>query len=132
MYKFKQVIVMRQLFPDKEGKPRKLRTGKYTSQAAHASLTAVMENFIVDGVFDPKGLEEWFKVSGQAKITVYVQTEEELLAVYAAGKAAGLPTSLILDNGHTEFGSVPTYTAVAIGPALSEDIDKITGHLPLM
>lgn len=29
--------------------------------------------------------------------------------------------------GKTEFKGVPTYTAVAIGPAYSKDIDLITG-----
>ena len=40
---------------------------------------------------------------------------------------AGLPTALIRDAGHTEFGGVPTLTACAIGPARVEDIDPITG-----
>lgn len=133
MSRFKQVLVLRQTFPDAQGVPKKVRTGKYTSQAAHASLTAVLENFIVDGRLDYKGCDEWFDLKNQqAKITVYVKDEAELLTIHAAAQAAGLPVSLIQDQGHTEFGGMPTYTAVAIGPALKESIDSITSHLPLM
>ena len=45
--------------------------------------------------------------------------------------AAGLPYALITDAGHTEFHGVPTRTALGIGPAYPEDIDPVTGHLPL-
>lgn len=39
---------------------------------------------------------------------------------------------LVKQYGFTEFHSVPTYTALAIGPAESEKIDEITGHLKLL
>ena len=130
--KFKQVIVVRQKFPGADGVPRKIRTGKYIAQGAHASLTAVLQNFIKDGVIDYQGLEQWFEVDHQAKIAVYVNTEEELLAVHQAALKAGIATSLIQDCGRTEFGGKATYTCVAVGPALNADVDLITGHLPLM
>lgn len=65
------------------------------------------------------------------KITVSVETEQELLDLEQKAKEAGLPHALITDNGKTVFHGVPTKTALAIGPWWGEDIDKITKHLPL-
>lgn len=124
----KQVIVMRK-FPG-------LRTGKYCAQAAHASMGALLsladrqdDKFVIS-LEDPS-VKEWL-VGKFAKITVYVNTEAELLAVYDAAKNAQLPTALIKDSGLTEFNGVPTLTAVGIGPADSDRINKITGTLPLL
>ena len=66
------------------------------------------------------------------KVVVGVQTEAELLALRDQAAAAGLPYSLIQDAGDTEFGGVPTYTALAIGPAQAERLDPITGTLKLL
>ena len=66
------------------------------------------------------------------KITVSVNSEAALLGVYEAALAAKLPCALIQDAGKTEFGGVPTYTAVAVGPAWNYEVDPITGHLPLL
>jgi PTH2 family peptidyl-tRNA hydrolase len=45
---------------------------------------------------------------------------------------AGLITALIQDAGLTEFGGVPTYTALAIGPDIDTKIDELTKDLPLL
>jgi len=76
-------------------------------------------------------LYEWLN-GGFAKITTYVDTEEELLALYDRAKAAGLRCALITDSGRTEFGGVPTNTCIAIGPDYAENIDPITKNLKLM
>jgi PTH2 family peptidyl-tRNA hydrolase len=47
-------------------------------------------------------------------------------------KAAGLIAALIQDAGLTEFGGVPTYTALAVGPDGADRVDAITGALPLL
>ena len=47
---------------------------------------------------------------------VPLESEAELLALHDAARAAGLISALIQDAGLTEFGNVPTYTSVAIGP----------------
>ena len=62
---------------------------------------------------------------------MYVDTDEELVRVYTEALDAGLPASIIKDAGLTEFDGIPTLTAVGIGPASPEAIDKITGNLPL-
>jgi PTH2 family peptidyl-tRNA hydrolase len=63
---------------------------------------------------------------------VYVNSEEELLALYAKAMEAGIITSLITDAGLTEFNGVPTNTCIAVGPDFEDKIDSITGGLPLL
>lgn len=122
---------MRKLFPDKEGNPRKLRTGKYIAQAAHASLGAILDHFMTNGKLDMKGADEWF-TSHFTKVCVGVEDEKSLLEIYEKAKQANLPVKLIQDSGTTEFDGKPTFTCLAVGPCLIEDADKITGHLSLM
>jgi len=149
----KQVIVVRTRYPDGKGGTFGLRTGKIAAQVAHASLKVFLDRKLqrlggrnpsdymelADGRPEfpedtqellmiplPAVMAEW--VNGSfAKIVLGVETEADLLQVYEAAKAAGLPTALITDLGHTEFHGVPTNTTVAVGPAKPEDIDLITG-----
>jgi PTH2 family peptidyl-tRNA hydrolase len=135
----KQVIVMRTHYPDGKGGLRKLRTGKMVSQGAHASLGAILRSnpkwmyanptqFILHPDSDAQAwLEGKF-----TKIVVGVKSEDELRDLHEKAKEAGLLCALIIDAGDTEFAGVPTCTALGIGPAASERIDPITGHLPLI
>lgn len=66
-----------------------------------------------------------------AKVCVYVDSEEELLALNKKAKELGYITALILDAGFTEFHGQPTYTCMALEPLYIEDANKITGDLPL-
>lgn len=66
------------------------------------------------------------------KIVVGCDSEQELSDLDAKARALHLPTALISDVGKTEFHGVTTLTALAIGPAEAEQIDKITGHLKLL
>jgi PTH2 family peptidyl-tRNA hydrolase len=125
----KQVIVMKKF--------ASLRTGKYCAQAAHASMGALLSIGRLDSYGDNliiplhnPFVKEWL-TGAFKKVTLYVETEEELLAVYDAAKKSNLPVSLIKDSGLTEFAGVPTITAVGIGPANASDIDAITGNLKL-
>jgi PTH2 family peptidyl-tRNA hydrolase len=126
----KQVLVMKK-FP----KSKNLRTGKYVAQGSHASLGAIFsigkmegDNFVIP-LTDPF-VKAWL-VGRFTKITLYVETDEDLVLIHNQARLAGLPTALITDSGLTEFNGVPTLTAVGIGPANPELINKITGHLPL-
>jgi len=130
--KIKQVIILR--------KDLKMRKGKMVAQGAHASMAVLLnEGFIEEWergerqyrIRLSEEMEAW--ISGIfTKICVSVDSEEELLNIHKQAEDAGLLCSLIQDAGLTEFDGVPTYTAVAIGPADSEDIDKITGELKLL
>ena len=123
----KQTIVLR--------KDLNMRKGKMVAQGAHASMRAILmlghregDRFVIplDQRFEPWLLGR-FK-----KICVSVNSEAELLALYQKSQAAGLITALIQDAGLTEFGGVPTYTALAVGPDTEERVDSITGTLPLL
>ena len=65
------------------------------------------------------------------KVCVQIEGEEQLRAVHEAGRRLGIPCELIIDSGRTEFGGVPTPTCCAVGPALVEAVDRVTGHLKL-
>lgn len=147
-YATKQVIVART--------DLNMRKGKLAAQVAHASLKVFLDRranvrehvFPVSDIsIDPPAsavwksppllmipltasMQEW--VEGTfAKIVLGVDSEADLLTLYESAKAAGLPTALVQDVGNTEFHGVPTYTTIAIGPAASEAIDKITRNGPV-
>lgn len=143
-YKAKQLIVMR--------RDLKMRKGKIAAQAGHACVEAVLmalaregrlndvylsidesEQPVWAGIHDggrPSALTDWFRY-GVAKVCVYVDSEEELLDIARQGREQGFLLSLIRDAGLTEFHGEPTYTCLAFEPLRAEDIDPITGELPL-
>lgn len=115
----KQVIVIRTDIT--------MTSGKRCSQAAHASLTAYVDN--VKTFSEIENL--WFKGS-QTKITCKIKSLEELLAIYNKAKKQNIPCSLIEDEGRTCFNGEKTVTAIAIGPWYGSIVDKFTGHLGLL
>ena len=123
----KQVIVIR--------RDLKMRRGKEIAQGAHASMAALLQGIALhaDGTATlPLWPEAHAWLSGAfTKVTVKVQSEEELLAVRDQAEAAGLVHALIQDAGRTEFAGVPTYTALAVGPATAEQLAPVTGDLKL-
>jgi PTH2 family peptidyl-tRNA hydrolase len=66
------------------------------------------------------------------KICVSVNSESELLKLHQRALDAGLITALIQDAGLTEFGGVPTYTALEIGPDEEAKVDELTKDLQLL
>ena len=65
------------------------------------------------------------------KICVYVESEQGLFNLRDRCEEENLPHALIQDSGMTEFKGELTYTALGIGPADPDQIDKVTGELPL-
>jgi PTH2 family peptidyl-tRNA hydrolase len=128
----KQVIVMRA--------DLNMRKGKMIAQGAHAALGCLLgDDISVEslGVISvptavrvPVAVRDWI-VSGMKKICVRADSEEELLALHAEARDAGLMSFLVTDAGHTEFNG-PTNTCIAIGPGDDVAIDRITGHLKLL
>lgn len=128
----KQVIVIR--------KDLKMRRGKSISQGCHASMKVFFDRGYIQTpehglpilvIPLTTEMQEWVE-NIFTKICVSVNSEEELLALFDMAIGLGLPCSLIQDEGLTEFNGVKTYTAVAIGPASNEDVDKVTNGLPLL
>ena len=134
--KVKQVIVMRTKYPDGKGGLKTIRKGKLIAQGCHASLAFLTRKLIHEKKDEyctilTQEEQDWI-IGKFAKIVVYVETEEELLALYTKCKQARLTTQLIQDAGDTEFNGEPTFTALGIGPHRSSRIDPITGDLPLL
>lgn len=100
--------------------------GKIAVQVAHAACGAVEEARRKS----PDLLKLW-EDEGSKKVVVEVGSEEELMRVYEEAKSSGLACYLVRDAGLTEIPP-GTATAVAIGPDLSERIDRITGGLKLL
>lgn len=137
-----QTMVMRTRFTYPDGETRKPRTGKIAAQTAHASmafLSKKVRDLVSEQDSQGRGYltltdeeREWLCNGKFTKITLGVDTEEELMAVYEAAKAAGLTAHLIVDAGLTEFGGKPTPTGIGIGPHYKSKIDAVTGHLKLI
>lgn len=144
MSEMKQVIVFR--------KDLKMRTGKIATQCTHAVKKILFDigeigftwrcgqsGTTFESEDDPgnKGdpamlipldehMEPW--VTGLfTTVVLTVENEADLLRAYEMAKTAGMHCSLVTDAGRTEFHGVPTNTAIAIGPAPVEEINKITG-----
>ena len=139
MYRSKMMIVMR--------RDLKMRKGKIAAQAGHASIEAILmalskEGRLADLEMTEEGmllhtdekeetpLSEWFSY-GCAKICVYVDSEEALLAIDAKARERGILSAVITDAGMTEFHGVPTKTCLALEPLSADTADELTGGLPL-
>ncbi len=140
-YKAKQMIVMR--------RDLKMRKGKIAAQAGHACVEAVLMALAREGRLgqvrvtptqswvylddegtQPTALSDWFD-AGVAKVCVYVDSEEALLDLATRGRELGFVCALVHDAGLTEFHGEPTYTCLAFEPLRADQIDPLTGELPL-
>jgi PTH2 family peptidyl-tRNA hydrolase len=139
----KQVIIVRKDLRNSDG--NKVRTGKICAQVAHASMKVLLEHskYLPDNQNNKTIKTLQFSMEKDSawdiwlnglftKIVVYCNSEEELQEIYDKAKNAGLPCSLIVDSGLTEFKGIPTKTTVAIGPDYPENIDPITKNLKIL
>jgi peptidyl-tRNA hydrolase, PTH2 family len=107
-----------------------MRKGKIAAQCAHASLGVflrrggIAEKHLVVPL--DAAMEEWI-TRGSAKIVLSVDDEAALVEAHRLAQEADLPCAIVRDAGKTEFHGVPTLTALAIGPAPADAIDRITG-----
>lgn len=119
-----------------------MNAGKIAAQAAHASMGAFLPREttrlepLADGRFELRATisaqaAAWFQ-DLSVKIALAGPDEATLHEAYRQAREAGLPCVLIQDAGFTHFDGVPTYTAVGIGPADADEIDKITRKFPLL
>jgi PTH2 family peptidyl-tRNA hydrolase len=112
---YKQVIVVR--------KDLKMDKGKIAAQVAHASLEAYKKA-------ETKGVVEW-EAEGMKKVVVGVKDIREFMRIKEKVKRAKIPYSVIRDAGRTQLRP-GVVTAMGIGPAKEELIDKITKDLKLL
>ncbi|MDY6931143.1 MAG: peptidyl-tRNA hydrolase Pth2 [Halobacteriota archaeon] len=112
---YKQCIVVRS--------DLNLSKGKCAVQASHASILAYNLTKRADK-------SNWLR-SGQKKVALKVGTKEELLSLKEEAEKMGLPSAIVIDAGLTEIPP-GTITSLGIGPAKSDQLDKITSHLKLL
>jgi PTH2 family peptidyl-tRNA hydrolase len=133
----KQVIVIR--------RDLKMRRGKEIAQGAHASMAWLTERVWGSETSANAKSGTWLMYTtpafteaeatwltgGFRKVTCQAQTEEELNDLYNRAFDLGVTAHLVTDAGLTEFGGVPTVTALAIGPDYDDRVDLVTGKLEL-
>lgn len=118
----KQVIVMR--------KDLNMRKGKMVAQGSHASIAFLTRR--IQGNEAITDIQKQWLENSFVKVCVGVDSEQELLEIESKATEVGIECHLVTDNGKTEFGGVPTKTCLALGPDLSEVLDKVSGHLKLL
>ena len=138
MDKIKQVLIVR--------KDLKMRKGKAIAQGAHASLAAFLNktiNLESSNDLNENYIEWKIKINREdplllwlqnefTKITLSVNSLEELLDIERQAQDEGIHTTKITDKGLTEFHGTPTITVLALGPDYSSKLDPITGKLELL
>lgn len=103
----------------------KMGKGKAAAQCSHASVLAYEQA----GKSNPAVLRLW-RLTGQRKVVVKAESEEELLNIRSEASKFNLITSLISDAGHTQIAP-GTKTVLGVGPGPANLIDQVTGHLKL-
>jgi PTH2 family peptidyl-tRNA hydrolase len=101
----------------------RMSCGKISAQAAHAAVAAFER-------CDRETRERWLS-EGQKKVVLRVKDERSLLELKTIADARGIPSALIQDAGLTEIPPGTT-TALGLGPARTEEMDRITADLPLL
>jgi len=120
MLDYKQCIIVRSDI--------KMGKGKLAAQVAHAAVEAVLK--CLENPRWRQWLREWIN-EGQKKIVLKVSSLDELEKLEKIALELGLPTAKIVDAGKTQLPP-GTVTALAIGPAPSDLIDRITRGLKLL
>ena len=118
VFKYKQVIAVRTDLG--------MSKGKTAVQVAHGAVSAAEQT----RVSKQEIWKSWFR-EGQKKIAVKVGSEKEIMELMRLAVNEGITYSVIRDAGMTELPP-GTVTVIGIGPAKSEDIDKVTGELKLL
>ncbi|MBN2735154.1 MAG: peptidyl-tRNA hydrolase [Methanomicrobiaceae archaeon] len=114
-FKFKQCLIIRNDI--------KMSCGKKCAQLAHAAVSSYEHA-------DKITKKKWFD-EGMKKVALKANSLRELYELKTIADTAGISTALITDAGMTEI-EPGTVTALGLGPAKSEDLDKITGTLALL
>ncbi|HDR72780.1 MAG TPA: peptidyl-tRNA hydrolase [Methanoculleus sp.] len=101
----------------------KMSCGKKCAQIAHAAVGACEKA--------DRTLKKQWLAEGQKKVVLKVTSARELYELKVIAEQAGIAASLISDAGLTEIPP-GTVTALGLGPAKTEDLDRICGGLSLL
>jgi PTH2 family peptidyl-tRNA hydrolase len=112
----KMVLVVRQ--------DLKMGKGKAAAQCCHATLAAYKSARRKC----PEVLRSW-EVSGQPKVTVKCDTEDDLLILLTQARSLGLVSSVISDAGRTQIAP-GSKTVLAVGPGPADLVDQRNGFIP--
>jgi len=96
--------------------------GKLAAQVAHASLMAYEDT-------NRRDQSEW-KGEGQKKVVLRADGESQLFELADVAEREGIAHAIVRDAGHTEL-EPGTVSALAVGPAREDLIDRVTGDLSL-
>ncbi|XP_047142256.1 peptidyl-tRNA hydrolase 2, mitochondrial isoform X1 [Hydra vulgaris] len=114
---YKMVLVVRQDLG--------MGKGKAAAQCCHAAVDVYLKA--------EKNHKKWllaWQNSGCPKVALKCPDEETLKALYIHAKTLGVDAQIISDAGRTQIPS-GSKTALGLGPAPADLINKITGHLKL-
>lgn len=114
-FKYKQCLIIRTDI--------KMSGGKRCAQTAHAAVSAYEKA--------DKAVKRSWLAEGQKKVVLKVASDRDLFELRTLAEEAGIAASLITDAGLTEIPP-GTVTALGLGPAKSEDLDRICGDLGLL
>lgn len=123
----KQVILVR--------KDLNMNIGKTASQVAHAAMLFTlyhMKNNIpftstqLDWMFQEVRKDPNWTWGGMKKVVLGVEDAKEMLLLVDFAQQYGIEAYFVVDE------TLNCITAAAIGPDLSEKIDKVTDHLKLL
>lgn len=103
-----------------------ISAGKLASQCSHAAVQCY-SRLEKD---DPELAANW-EAHGQPKIVVRCSSEGALVKLANQARNAKIVAAIVQDAGRTQT-TAGTKTALGLGPARTEDIDRITGHLNLL
>ena len=124
-YKSKQMIVMR--------RDLRMRKGKIAAQAGHACVEATLMALAREGRLDQVRVtpnQSWVYLEDEGTPSTPLSRWFDA-GVAVRGREAGFAVALVRDAGYTEFHGEATYTCLAFEPLAPEQIDPLTGDLPL-
>ncbi|KAK3815221.1 MAG: peptidyl-tRNA hydrolase PTH2-domain-containing protein [Benniella sp.] len=114
---FKMVLVIRS--------DLNMGKGKAAAQCCHATLANYKELLQKS----PQTLKRWER-RGQAKVTLKVDNEDDMLMLQVQARSLGLAANSIRDAGRTQIAA-GSRTVLAVGPGPISVINSVTGQLKL-
>jgi len=123
----KQTIIVR--------KDLNMRKGKIAAQVSHASMKIFFDRMVKnDKGYDcnfTDEMEEW-KNGAFTKIVLGCDSIDDIYDLQKKANSLNIPNAVIIDNGLTEFGGIPTVTCIALGPHSAEIIENLTSKYSLL